>query len=122
MSQRSTDDEREARIQDEIVVDAYDAEERAMGWWVYLDEHLSFPFWGRCRVERPTSPLAVGERVTVQSMAPEDDCMHEMFVLVRWRNRTLGVPLSQLEGVDVDDSTEEAIADWRYWIDQGYGF
>ena len=28
----------------EIVVDAYEAEEQAMGWWYYLEDSLIFPF------------------------------------------------------------------------------
>jgi hypothetical protein len=30
--------------------------------------------------------------------------------------------LSQLAAVDPDDSTAEAIADWRYWTAQGFCF
>ena len=40
----------------------------------------------------------------------------------RWQGRTLAVPLSQLAAVDPDDSTAEAIADWHYWVAQGYCF
>jgi hypothetical protein len=47
MARKSKDEEREERIMMEIVVDAYDSEERAMGWWVYLDEHLHYPFTAR---------------------------------------------------------------------------
>ena len=35
-------------------------------------------------------------------MPPEDECEHEMFVLIRWHGDQLAVPLAQLEGVDVD--------------------
>jgi hypothetical protein len=37
-----------------------------------------------------------------------------MLVLIRWQDRTMAVPLSQLAAVDPDDSTAEAIADWHY--------
>jgi len=53
-------------------------------------------------------------------MAPEDDCMHEMFVLIEWQSRQFGVPLAQVEPVDVDELTQEAIADWHYWVQRGY--
>jgi hypothetical protein len=45
-----------------------------------------------------------------------------MLVLIRWQDRTMAVPLSQLVAVDPDDSTAEAIADWHYWVVQGYCF
>ena len=38
------DETREERISMEIVVDAYNEQERAMGWYCYLEEKLSFPF------------------------------------------------------------------------------
>ena len=40
--------EREDRITMEVVVDAYDAAERAMGWFGYLENELEFPFTARC--------------------------------------------------------------------------
>jgi len=41
----------------------------------------------------------------------EDACSADMLVLIRWQSRTTAVPLSQLAGVNVDESTAEAIAD-----------
>ena len=116
---------REQRIRDEIIVDAYGPEEQAMGWYHYLDRQLRFPFLARCRTSRAISPLRPGERVTVTGMAPEEECEHEMFVQIEWEGRQLAVPLAQLEvrGIrNVDAATREAIADWHYWIDQGYEF
>jgi hypothetical protein len=43
-------------------------------------------------------------------------------MLIRWQSRTTAVPLSQLAGVNVDESTADAIADWHYWVAQGYCF
>jgi len=116
---------RERRILDEIIVDAYGPEEPAMGWYYYLERTLEFPFPARCRASRAISPLQEGERVTVTGMAPEEECEHEMFVQIRWQNRPLAVPLAQLDvrgRRDVDADTREAIADWHYWLDQGYVF
>ena len=52
----TTAPEREDRITDEIIVDCHDEEERAMGWYYYLDEQLEFPFTATCIVKRPSSP------------------------------------------------------------------
>ena len=35
---------RERRVEIEVVVDAYNASERAMGWSYYLEERLKVPF------------------------------------------------------------------------------
>jgi hypothetical protein len=99
------DEEREQRIAMEIIVDAYSADEQAMGWYVYLEEHLQFPFLAKCTGTRAISPLRVGDEVEITGMAPEEECGHEMFVLTQWDRGSLGVPLSQLEGLVVDEQT-----------------
>ncbi len=113
---------REERITMEIVVDAYGPEEQAMGWYYYLKDNLSFPFKAKCSETLAVSPLAVGEKVEVIGMPPERECQHEMFVTVRWQERDLAVPLSQLQALKPDAETKEAMADWRYWVARGYEF
>jgi hypothetical protein len=122
MSKLKKDPIREDRIHNEAVVDAYGPEERVLGWYYYLENKLRFPFEARCIVAKVVSPISKGETVQVVRMAPEDACAADMLVLIRWRGRTMAVPLSQLAGVNVDQSTAEAIGDWHYWVAQGYGF
>lgn len=93
-----------------------------MGWFNYLEEHLQFPFRAKCIKPRAISPLRAGEKVTVVGLAPEEDCGSDMFVIIEWGERTLGVPLAQLEGTGTDKETRQAIADWHYWVAQGYQF
>jgi Calcium binding len=113
---------RERRIEIEVVVDAYNETERAMGWYCYLEETLKFPFKARCKSKSTVSPLRIGEEVTVLEMAPEEDCESEMFVRLKWGGRSMVVPLSQLEPLAADPSTIEAVADWHYWLGRGYRF
>jgi hypothetical protein len=120
MAERLRDEEREQRIEMEIIVDAYGPEEQALGWYYWLEGQLHFPFGARCIAERRISPLRKGEEVEVIGMAEEGECEHEMFVLISWQGRTLGVPLAQLEGIGVDEQAREAIDDWHYWVDRGY--
>jgi hypothetical protein len=122
MKKPAKDPIREDRIHDEAIVDAYGPEEQAMGWYYYLENKIRFPFPARCIVSKTVSPLKKGETVEVRRLAPEDDCNTDMLVLIRWQGRKLAVPLSQLAAIDPDESTEEAIADWHYWVSQGYLF
>ena len=122
VSQRPEEEDREERITMEIVVDAYDSMEQAMGWCCYLDATLTFPFIARCRSRRPISPLREGDEVEVVAMAPEEECEHEMFVMIRWQEDGLGVPLSQLAVVHADDKTLQAVEDWHYWVERHYQF
>jgi hypothetical protein len=93
MTRQAKDEEREERIHMEIIVDAYGPEEQAISWYNYLSDILQFPFSARCIVRRATSPLEPGDEVEVVGMAPEEECEHDMFVLIRWKPRQLAVPL-----------------------------
>jgi hypothetical protein len=117
------DEIREERIEMEMVVDAYNEQERAIGWYCYLEDNLNFPFLTRCIQERPVSPLRFGDEVEVIGMAPENECGREMFVETPWEHkRTLAIPLSQLEVVHGDEETKQAVEDWHFWVQMGYEF
>ena len=89
MSRIKEDEVREDRIIMEIVVDAYNEEERSLGWYYYLEEKLRFPFKAKCIATKKTSPLLIGEEVKVTKMAPETECEHDMFVMISWQERSL---------------------------------
>jgi hypothetical protein len=120
MAGQDKDEAREERLYMEIIVDAYGPEEQAISWYYYLEENLHFPFSARCVTHRRTSPLKPGDEVTVVGMPPEEECEHDMFVMIRWQGRQLAVPLMQLEGIQVDEKTQQAIEDWHYWVNRGY--
>ena len=121
---KQKDKAREDRIHMDIVVDAHGQEERALGWSCYLDRTLQFPFTAHCTGVRSISPLRKGDEIEVIGMAPEGECQHEMFVMIRWdRKEGLGVPLAQLKpGGDADEATQQAVEDWLYWAKMGYEF
>ena len=117
--------EREDRIFLEIVVDAYDESERAMGWYYYLQDVLEFPFKASCISRRATSPLEVGNEVEVSGLAPEDDCMSEIYVFVKHGKKSksqLAVPLAQLACLSEHAETCQAVEDWHYWVARGYEY
>jgi hypothetical protein len=122
MKKPAKDPIREDRIHDEAIVDAYGPEEQAMSWYYYLENKIHFPFQAKCIAAKAVSPLRKGETVKVRALAPEDACASDMLVQIRWQGRTMAVPLSQLAATAPDESTEEAIGDWHYWVSQGYLF
>jgi len=122
MKRPSENREREDRFTDEVVVDAYGEEERAMGWYYYAADNIAPPFKARCALKRATSPLKAGDVVEVTGMAAEDDCMQELMVLIKWDDEDLAVPLIQLESPGSTGLTRQVLADWKYWVDRGYSF
>ena len=122
MKRPSENREREDRFTDEVIVDAYGEEERAMGWYYYAADNIAFPFKARCALKRSTSPLKAGDVVEVTGMAAEDDCMQELMVLIKWDDEDLAVPLIQLESPGSTGLTRQVLADWKYWVNRGYTF
>jgi hypothetical protein len=119
MKRPKRDPVREDRIDNEAIVDAR-PEEQAMSWYYYLEGKISFPFPAKCVATKAISPLRKGETIEVLHMATEDGCEHDMLVQIRWQGRKMAVPLSQLEAINPDESTQEAIGDWLSWVAQGY--
>ena len=63
----------------------------------------------------------MGDSVTVTGLSEEDE-PEEILVSIRWKDRTLEVPLAQLQGVGAPPGAAQAITDWHYWWQHGYSF
>jgi hypothetical protein len=122
MTKSKRDPVREDRIHNEAIVDAYGPEEQAMGWYYYLEDKIRFPFPGQMYRGQSGFAPPKGEAVEVRGMASEEACASDMLVLIKWQDRTMAVPLSQLQAIKGNKATNEAIADWHYWVAQGYLF
>ena len=66
--------------------------------------------------------MKVGMKTEVVDLAAEDDCMSEVFVVVKYGKSELAVPLAQLECHATDEDTLQAVADWHYWVARGYEY
>jgi hypothetical protein len=118
----SEDAERELRIDNEILVYCYSESERALSWYYYLNDRLSFPFKATCLLPVSSSPLRIGDEVRALAMASEDECMHDMYVRIEYRTTMLSVPLRQLRSHSRSRATKQAVQDWHYWRLRGYEF
>ncbi len=116
---------REERIEAEVLVDAHDKEERAMGWYYYLDDLLNVPFKAKW-VKKGGKTPAKEKEVEVVGMAPDDECERDMLVEVvhlEGKNEDVfSAKLSDIQALDADNETQQAIADWHYWVGRGYKF
>jgi Calcium binding len=125
MSDVETDEVREERIKNEILADAEDKEDRAMGWYYYLDDCLNFPFnakWAK-KGRKGTAPE---KDVEVLAMATEEECLRDMLVEVveiGGKDEDVDIArLNDLKVLDADEDTQEALDDWYYWVAKGYKF
>ncbi len=125
MSDVETDPTREERIKNEILADAEDKEDRAMGWYYYLDDCLNFPFnakWAK-KGRKGTAPE---KEVEVLAMATEEECLRDMLVeVVEVGGSDEDVDIARLTDLKVlnaDSDTQEALDDWYYWVAKGYKF
>jgi Calcium binding len=120
------DENREHRIKTEIIIDAEDKEERAMGWYYYLDDTLNVPFMARWTKKGRKSTSVEEKQVEVLGMAPDDECLKDMFVEVVYPDGkdedVFSARLSEIAAIDADSETQEALADWHYWLARGYKF
>jgi hypothetical protein len=126
MSTFELDENRDRRISAEVIADAYTDEEQTLNWYYYLESKLKFPFQAKWLNQKSTSSPTDGEDVEVLEMSNEDDCTEDMFVEVLYTEGKaqdiFSVPLSEIQAVEADDATQEAIADWKYWVGKGYHF
>lgn len=108
------EDLREQRIETKVLVDTETDEERATAWYFYLDGRVTFPF---------QATLEGDEEVEVISLAVEEDCLDEMKMEVRHSDSFGEDPFTalvvDLEPLDADDETIEAMEDWQYWWERG---
>lgn len=63
-----------------------------------------------------------GDQVERAAQVPEDIFQCDTWAWKRRPEHKLAAPLSQLAPVGADDKTQEAIADWHYWLSHNYGF
>jgi len=125
MTNREPDPIRENRIDNEIVVDAYGEAERAMGWYCYLQDTIIFPFPAKWKKTNKKTGEIVEKEVEVLDLAPADDCESNMYAEVAYigeTDDTFTAKLSDIEAINPDPKTEEALSDWQYWIDMNYAF
>ena len=126
MKKVAKNDIREERLYNEIIVDAYNEEERVLGWYYYLEDKIVFPFEAKVIKNMKISPLQKSETVTAIGMVKVEECLNSMYVEIEWNRRKFGVPLEQLYPVNIteefDEDTVEAIEDWHYWKERGYCF
>ena len=111
---KEKDEEREYRIDFEIIVDCYDEEEVKMGWFSYMEDNLNFPFQAEAPIKKRKGEKVI-QKVEVLELTSDEDFGSDMKVGVSYNEDVFEVPLLSLTKISADESTIQAIEDWRYW-------
>lgn len=116
--------DREDRIHNEIIVDAYEEEEVASSWYYYLEDKLNFPFEAMVQTHLkhyPNNSTAhCASRIQVLGLASLERCSSRhiwvMGILsTSGSEMPIHILLTDVVSVDADETREAALTDWMYW-------
>jgi len=109
------------RVNSKILVDCYDAYQQGQGWTLYLLDNISCPFTaeysGNSKLSiKPNQTMTVLELVNSVYASEEDLECFMARVEVEIGDVLYEVPLEDLNTIDADKKTQQAIADWQFYI------
>ncbi len=111
--------EREQRIEDNVLVDAYDRYEVKMGWETYIEDNITFPFTAKVKIETKDNTK---ELVDVEVIKFDEKSVFRVQVCEKGSNKLFSVTLLSLRKIKADEETLQVIEDWKYWKDGGNNF
>ncbi|MBE0470314.1 MAG: hypothetical protein IBX55_12510 [Methyloprofundus sp.] len=109
------------RINYQILADCYDEYEQGQAWTLYLVDNITCPFTAKYTGSSKLSITAnilvtVLELMNSEYDSEEDfECFMAM-VEVEVGDVIYEIPLADLKVVEANEKTEQAVADWKYYI------
>ncbi len=101
-------------IDDEITVDCYGDEEVKMGWATYMTDNLNYPFKASYLAKKVSGKSEWQKVKVVSNYTEESDFdMHNFFVEIEFNDFLIPIHLGDLEDIDADEQTMEAIEVWN---------
>jgi hypothetical protein len=111
---------RDKRIADVIFKGAGSPEEISAAWYRYLHDRVKFPFYGYIMTPDSTPTATKYSRVHFVKFAPPDRCQGDHIVLIG--GATVNIDrwdyyfLCDLQKMETDTSSCDALLDYLYWI------
>ena len=110
-----TDDEMQEKIDDEIIVDAYDEYEQSMGWFYFFDETLENPFTATAQLKKRDGTTESKQVKVVGLASKEEDFTNKDFNLEIEQGQYLRpIAYSALSAIKASDETLEAFGIWDF--------
>lgn len=112
-----TKKEMQHKIDYEIIVDCYDETEVAMGWLVYLEDHIAFPFTATAQLKK-TDGTTVQKKVKVVGLADHEEGItgKDFNLEIEAGEYISTIAFSKLSRIKASAETLETFAIWKYWI------
>ncbi|WKN41847.1 calcium-binding protein [Tunicatimonas pelagia] len=109
-----TKEEVQEIIDYEIVVDCYTEEEANMGWAIYMEENISYPFEAEYEVkkrpgERQWKKVQVVNNETDESSFDGGD----YYVEIEYEEIVIPVRIDELRNIVADEETTQALQVWQ---------
>ncbi len=113
---KEKDEERDDRIHDEIIVDAYDEYEQAMSWYIHLNDNLVFPIKAKVKL-RLRGGKTEEKAVQIVEVDPksEDSLTLRLGITEGKSDRIQYISPKEIVSINTSDENLEILNDWLYW-------
>jgi hypothetical protein len=113
---RQKDEERDHRIHDEIIVDAYGEEEQAMSWYYYMEENLAFPMKAKVKL-RFRGGKTEEKAVKIVEIDPESETSLTLRLGITEgkSDRVQYISPEDIVSIQTTEGNSEILNDWLYW-------
>lgn len=101
-------------IEDEIQVDAYSETEINMGWEIFMDEQLSYPFEADYMIKFADGRKENTKIEVIKGLDNQSNNIPNYLVEAIYNGLIIQVKLSDLNNIESNEDTKKAIAVWRY--------
>ena len=97
-----------------IVVDCYSEEEANMGWAIYMEANLHYPFTAEYRVRKKDGSSYWKEVKVVANETTEEDFEGgEYYVEIEINDMIIPARLNELRNIQADEKTMQTLQIWR---------
>lgn len=110
----STNEERQHRIDYEIIVDAYDDGEIYIGWYYYFAENLEFPIRAVAHLKKRNGRKENIAIEIVEVASNEEEAL-KLGIVVPPLDFVFSIDVEDLFSVEASEEDLEILNDWLYW-------
>ena len=113
---RAHDEEREYRIRNEAIPDAYGEEEVAMSWYYYMAENLAFPIKAKVKL-RLRGGKTEEKAVKIVEIDPksETSLTLRLGITEGKSDRVQYISPADIVSIQTAEANLEVLNDWLYW-------